>query len=44
MNRFGRGVKTLQGMLKDIKSGKSINMDDVPPVLAASTKTVESES
>jgi len=39
--RFGRGVKTLQGMLKDIKSGKSINMDDVPPVLAASTKTVE---
>ena len=38
--RFGRGIKTLQGMLKDIKSGRSIIMDDVPQVLAPSTKTV----
>jgi len=37
---FGRGIKTLQGMLKDIKSGRSIIMDDVPQVLAPSTKTV----
>jgi len=39
--RFGRGVKTLQSMLKDVKSGKSIVLDDVPPMLAPSTKTVE---
>lgn len=29
--RFGRGFKTLQDLLKQAKTGKLINMDDVPP-------------
>ena len=41
--RFGRGVKTLRDMIKQIKSGKAIVMDDVPPPLAQSTKSVPSK-
>lgn len=29
--RFNRGYKTLQDLLKQAKSGKSINMEDIPP-------------
>lgn len=29
--RIGRGLKTLEGLLKQANAGKSINMDDVPP-------------
>ncbi|KAI4465000.1 hypothetical protein MML48_3g00017140 [Holotrichia oblita] len=29
--RFGRGVKTLQNLIKQSKAGKPINNDDIPP-------------
>lgn len=37
--RFSRGLKTLRDLLKQAKSGKSINIDDIPPEV--STKLVE---
>jgi hypothetical protein len=40
--RYGRGAKTIQDMLRTAKAGSAINMDDVPPVLAASTQKVPS--
>jgi hypothetical protein len=36
-------VKTLRDMIKQIKSGKAIVMEDVPPPLAQSTKSVSSK-
>lgn len=38
--RFGRGLATLDTMLKDALAGKSINMEDVPPEVI--TKAVDS--
>ena len=35
-------MKSIQDMLKAAKAGGTINMDDVPPVLAASTQKVSS--
>lgn len=32
--RFGRGLKTLNDLLKQAKAGKSINESDIPPVVA----------
>lgn len=29
--RFNRGLKTLQDLLKQVNSGKTINIDDIPP-------------
>ena len=42
MHRYGRGVKTLQDLLKRGRSGFAINMDDVPPALAPSTQQIPS--
>lgn len=32
--RFGRGIKTLQGLIKDSNAGKAINPEDIPPEVA----------
>ena len=37
--RFGRGLKTLEGLLKQAKSGNAVNVDDIPPEVV--TKAVE---
>lgn len=39
--RFGRGLKTLEDLLKQAKAGKTINMDDVPPEVTAKVAPAE---
>ncbi|XP_066581039.1 coiled-coil and C2 domain-containing protein 1-like isoform X2 [Prorops nasuta] len=34
--RFGRGIKTLEDLLKDIKAGRSIDESNIPPLLPPS--------
>lgn len=34
-SRYGRGLKTLNDLLKQARAGKSINDDDIPPAVAA---------
>ncbi|XP_064604188.1 coiled-coil and C2 domain-containing protein 1-like isoform X2 [Liolophura sinensis] len=41
--RLGRGLKTLEDMLKKAKSGKAIDESEIPPVVAVKTKSVASD-
>ncbi|XP_057379948.1 coiled-coil and C2 domain-containing protein 1-like [Daphnia carinata] len=41
--RFNRGVKSLNDMLKQTLSGKVISMEDIPPPLAESNKTLSKD-
>lgn len=36
VKRFTRGLKTLNELLKNVKSGNTINVDDIPPILPRS--------
>lgn len=36
--RFGRGLSTLETMLKDALTGKAINTDDIPPEVTMKVK------
>lgn len=38
--RIGRGLKTLETMLKQALAGKTINQDEIPPEVATGAKTV----
>lgn len=38
--RYNRGVKTLQGMLRDAKAGKNVDSADIPPLLPRSATQV----
>ncbi|XP_044575393.1 coiled-coil and C2 domain-containing protein 1-like isoform X2 [Cotesia glomerata] len=38
--RYNRGVKTLQGMLRDAKAGKNVESADIPPLLPRSATQV----
>lgn len=43
--RIGRGLKTLEGLLKQAKAGRPVNMDDIPPevtVKVSSTPVIPS--
>lgn len=33
VRRFGRGIKTLEGLLTDVQSGKTVDSADIPPPL-----------
>lgn len=37
--RIGRGLKTLEGLLKQAKTGRPINMDDIPPEVTIKVST-----
>ena len=34
IDRFKRGLKSLEGMLKSARAGKVINEDDIPPMIS----------
>lgn len=36
--RFGRGLSTLETMLKDVLAGKAVNMEDIPPEVITKVK------
>jgi hypothetical protein len=40
--RFNRGVTSLNGLLKQARSGKPIAMENIPPPLADSNKAIQS--
>lgn len=42
--RFNRGIKSLNDLLKETRSGKSIVMEDIPPPLADSNKAIPSKN
>lgn len=42
--RYNRGVKTLQGMLRDAKAGKNVNEADIPPLLPRSATQVSQDT
>ena len=42
--RFNRGIKSLNDLLKETRSGKSIVMEDIPPPLADSNKAIPSRN
>ncbi|KRT80654.1 C2 domain containing protein [Oryctes borbonicus] len=41
VRRFGRGIKTLQELIKQSKAGKPINNDDIPPEVSVNVKKKE---
>lgn len=42
--RFGRGLKTLEAMLKQAQAGKTINPDEIPPEVATGAAKVTTPS
>lgn len=38
--RIGRGLKTLEGLLKQAKAGRPVNMDDIPPEVTVKVSSV----
>ena len=46
MRRFNRGLKTLNDLLRQVKSGKVVNLDDIPPEVSVKKpeKTFSEES
>ncbi|XP_034936610.1 coiled-coil and C2 domain-containing protein 1-like isoform X2 [Chelonus insularis] len=44
VRRFSRGVKTLQGMLRDAKAGRNVDSADIPPPLPPSATRVTDNS
>lgn len=41
--RIGRGLKTLEGLLKQAKAGRPVNMDDIPPEVTVKVSSVPVE-